>query len=74
MKILAPFGPKIAKFKISKSIIKRMNNEVEKISKNKRLGKKYNYSNKLVGHVSKEIELSKNFIDKNLKKNYFLIC
>ena len=68
MKILAPFGPKIAKFKISKSIIKRMNNEVEKISKNKRLGKKYNYSNKLVGHVSKEIELSKNFIDKNLKK------
>ena len=68
MKILAPFGPKIAKFKISKSIIKRMNDEVEKISKNKRLGKKYNYSNKLVGHVSKEIELSKNFIDKNLKK------
>jgi len=68
MKILAPFGPKIAKFKISKSIIKKMNDEVEKISKNKRLGKKYNYSNKLVGHVSKEIELSKNFIDKNLKK------
>ena len=68
MKILAPFGPKIAKFKISKSVIKRMNDEVEKISKNKRLGKKYNYSNKLVGHVSKEIELSKNFIDKNLKK------
>ena len=68
MKILAPFGPKIAKFKISKSIIKRMNDEVEKISKNKRLEKKYNYSNKLVGHVSKEIELSKNFIDKNLKK------
>ena len=68
MRILAPFGPKIAKFKISKSIIKRMNDEVEKISKNKRLGKKYNYSNKLVGHVSKEIELSKNFIDKNLKK------
>ena len=30
MKILAPFGPKIAKFKISKSIIKRMNDEVEK--------------------------------------------
>ena len=68
MRILAPFGPKIAKFKISKSIIKKMNDEVEKISKNKRLGKKYNYSNKLVGHVSKEIELSKNFIDKNLKK------
>ena len=68
MKILAPFGPKIAKFKISKSIIKRMNDEVEKISRNKRLEKKYNYSKKLVGHVSKEIELSKNFINKNLKK------
>ncbi len=68
MKILAPFGPKIAKFKISKSIIKKMNDEVEKISKNRRLEKKYNYSKKLVGHVSKEIELSKNFINKNLKK------
>ena len=68
MKILAPFGPKIAKFKISKSIIKRMNDEVEKISRNRRLEKKYNYSKKLVGHVSKEIELSKNFINKNLKK------
>ena len=39
MKILAPFGPKIAKFKISKSIIKRMNDEVEKISRNRRLEK-----------------------------------
>ena len=68
MKILAPFGPKISKFKISKSIIKRMNDEVEKISRNRRLEKKYNYSKKLVGHVSKEIELSKNFINKNLKK------
>ena len=32
MKVIAPFGPKIAKLKISnQSLIKKMNNEIEKI-------------------------------------------
>jgi hypothetical protein len=31
MKILSPFGPKIAKLKFSNSIIKKINTEVDKI-------------------------------------------
>ena len=69
MKIISPFGPKIAKLKISKSIVNKINNEVEKIINQKKLSKKYDYSKKLVGQVQQEIELSKSFIKKNLKKN-----
>ena len=69
MKVISPFGPKIAKLKISKSIVNKINNEVEKIINQKKLSKKYDYSKKLVGQVQQEIELSKSFIKKNLKKN-----
>jgi len=69
MKVISPFGPKIAKLKISKSIVNKINNEVEKIINQKKLSKKYDYSKKLVGQVQQEIELSKSFIKKNLNKN-----
>jgi len=68
MKILSPFGPKIAKLKFSNSIIKKINTEVDKIVAQKKLSKKYDYSKKLVGQVKQEIELPKIFIKKNLDK------
>ena len=68
MKILSPFGPKIAKLKFSNTIIKKINNEVDKIVAQKKLSKKYDYSKKLVGQVKQEIELPKIFIKKNLDK------
>ena len=68
MKILSPFGPKIAKLKFSSSIIKKINNEVDKIIAQEKLSKKYDYSKKLVGQVKQEIELPKIFIKKNLDK------
>ena len=68
IKIFSPFGPKIAKTKIPISLIKKLNNEVDKIISNKKLLKKSDYSSKLVGEVYQEIRLSRNFIDKNLKK------
>ena len=68
MKILSPFGPKIAKLKFSSSIIKKINTEVDKIVAQKKLSKKYDYSKKLVGQVKQEIELPKKFIKKNLDK------
>jgi uncharacterized protein (TIGR02466 family) len=68
MKILSPFGPKIAKLKFSNSIIKKINNEVDKIIAQEKLSKKYDYSKKLVGQVKQEIELPKIFIKKNLNK------
>ena len=68
MKVLSPFGPKIGIIKIPKKIINQINKEFEKIIKNKNLSKKNDYSKKLVGQVKQEIELSKSFINKHLKK------
>ncbi len=66
MKILSPFGPKIAIIKIPKKIIKQINNEVDKILKNKYLLKKSDFSKQLVGQVKHEIRLSNKFINKFL--------
>ena len=67
MKILSPFGPRIAIIKIPFNIIKKINNEVENIIKDKKKLKNNDYSNKLVGQVEQEIELKNKFIKKNLK-------
>ena len=66
MKVLSPFGPKIAIIKIPKKIINKINQEVDKILKDKKRLKKSDYSNKLVGQVKQEIQLSPKFIKKNL--------
>ena len=66
--IISPFGPKLAKIKLSKKVIKDINQEVERIILNEKKSKKKDYSKKLVGEVYQEIELSKNFINKKLKK------
>ena len=71
MRILSPFGPKIASLKLSKNTIKKINTEVDKITSKKNLLKKLDYSNKLVGQVKQEFQLPKNFIKKNLEKILF---
>ena len=53
MKVISPFGPKIAKLKFSSKLIKIINLEVDKIVSKKKLIKKFDYSDKLVGQVSK---------------------
>ena len=68
MKILSPFGPKITIIKIPKIIIKKINQEVDKILIDKKQLIKSDYSKKLVGQVKQEIKLSPNFIKKNLIK------
>lgn len=68
MKVLSPFGPKIAQLKLNKSLINKINKEVDRISSSKKLAKKYDYSKKLVGQVKQEIQLPKNFIKKYLAK------
>ena len=50
MKILSPFGPKITIIKIPKIIIKKINQEVDKIIIDKKQLIKSDYSKKLVGH------------------------
>ena len=68
MKLLSPFGPKIAIIKIPKKIINKINDEVDNVLNDKRKLKKSDYSNKLVGQVKQEIRLNTNFIKKNLSK------
>tara|TARA_B100001059_G_scaffold60087_1_gene55587 strand:- start:422 stop:637 length:216 start_codon:yes stop_codon:yes gene_type:complete len=68
MKILSPFGPKVASLKLSKNSIKKINIEVDKVIQKKNLLKKLDYSNKLVGQVKQEFQLPKSFIKKKLRK------
>ena len=68
MKILSPFGPKIAKLKLPQLLIKKINIEVDKILTKKKLIKKLDYSKKLVGQVKQEFQLPKAFVKKNLEK------
>ena len=68
MKIIAPFGPKIGRFKLSSHVVRKMNTEVERIVKKKSLYKKLNYSKQLVGQVKQEFQLPKKFIQKFLHK------
>ena len=68
IKVLSPFGPKIAKLKFSKELINKINYEVDKISSNKLLARKLDYSKKLVGQVKQEVSLPKSFIKTNLEK------
>ena len=65
--IITPFGPRIAKLKISKSLIKKINKEIDTIVDNQNLSKKFDYSKELVGQVSQELKLPKTFINKYLK-------
>ena len=67
MKIISPYGPKIAILKIPNKIIKQINVEVDNILSSKDKIKKNDYSKKLVGQVKQEFQLSKIFIKKYLK-------
>ena len=68
MKVFNPFGPVLAKVKIPKKIVNKINLEVDKIIFNKKLSKKNDYSKKVVGQVYQEIRLSDQFTSKVIKK------
>ncbi len=67
MKVFNPFGPVLAKVKIPKKIVNKINLEVDKIIFNKKLSKKNDYSKKVVGQVYQEIKLSDQFTSKVTK-------
>ena len=68
MRVLKPFGPKIAVTKIPVKIINLINKEVDLIVNNRSRLKKSDYSKKLVGQVKQEIRLSNTFVNKYLFK------
>ena len=68
LKVLSPFGPKIAKLKFPRLLVEKINFEVDRITKQKALIKKYDYSKNLVGQVKQEIQLPSIFVQKNIYK------
>ena len=68
MKIIKPFGPTLAKVKIPKNIINKINLEVDKIINSKKLTKKNDYSKRVVGQVYQEIRLPDKFTNRVIKK------
>ena len=64
MKTFRAFGPTLGKSKLSKKIIKVINNHVDKTT----LSKKNDYSSKLASQIKNEIKFTNSFIDKNLSK------
>ena len=68
MKVFNPFGPVLAKVKIPKKIVNKINLEVDKIIFNKKVSEKNDYSKKVVGQVYQEIRLSDQFTSKVIKK------
>jgi len=64
MKTFRAFGPTLGKGKLSKKILKVINNHVDKTM----ISKKNDYSSKLVSQIKDEVKLDDTFIKKNLSK------
>tara|TARA_B100000941_G_C28500544_1_gene553897 strand:- start:864 stop:1502 length:639 start_codon:yes stop_codon:yes gene_type:complete len=64
-KIIKRFGPSVLKVRIPKKILKKLNNYIDNINKNKKKYSKLNYGESLVGDVTEEFKLEKNFIKKS---------
>ena len=61
VEIIKPFGPSILKAKIPKKIIYGLNEYIDKIIINKEKSVQLDFGNKLVGYVTQEFKLEKNF-------------
>jgi len=64
VKTFRAFGPTLGKGKLSKKIIKIINNYIDKTT----ISKKNDYSSKLASQIKNEVKLSPIFIKKNLSK------
>ena len=62
MRNIKPFGPSIGRCRISKSFVKKLNNEFD-YNFNSKLK---DYSSKLASQIKNEVRLNKKFIEKHL--------
>lgn len=62
--LIRPFGPSILKVKIPKKIIYDLNNYIDSIIENKEKSKELNHGDKLIGDVTQEFKLEKEFMEK----------
>tara|TARA_B100000579_G_scaffold343126_1_gene295339 strand:- start:1389 stop:2012 length:624 start_codon:yes stop_codon:yes gene_type:complete len=61
MKVIRPFGPTIAKVKMSSDLVKKLNQYVDEIIVNEKKSNDQNYGKMLAGNVKQEFLLDKEF-------------
>ena len=66
LKLWRPFSPPIGQIKMPQSLIDSLNQYTEELTNNKMLDKKLDYGSDLVGQVSQEIGITKEFLKKGL--------
>tara|TARA_B100000029_G_C17426569_1_gene906274 strand:+ start:75 stop:704 length:630 start_codon:yes stop_codon:yes gene_type:complete len=74
MKVIRPFGPTIGKATMSESLVKELNDYVDKILIDEKKAQELDYGKMLAGNVKQEFQLDKEFIvfsgwESFLKKN-----
>ena len=62
IKVIKPFGPTIARAKMSNELIKILNDYVDNILKDEKKLKELDHGNNLAGNVTQEFKLEKDFI------------
>ena len=70
LKVIKPFGPTIARVKISNELIKVLNDYVDKTISDKNKIKDLDHGNNLAGNVTQEFKLEKKFIEESGYKNF----
>ncbi len=63
IKVIRPFGPSIAKIKMSDDLVDNLNKYIEEIIQDENKSKNLNHGNKLAGQVTQEFKLENEFID-----------
>jgi hypothetical protein len=59
--VLAPFGPRIARLKIPKNLINKINKEIDRIVDSQNLSKKFDYSKEVSWSSESRTTTSKSF-------------
>ena len=79
MKVYKPFGPTIGKTKLSKTIVKKLNNFSDNVIQNKKLSKKLDYDHRLIGSMKQQFSIPRKILKLGLEnqikkaiKDYYL--
>ena len=70
IKVIKPFGPTIARAKMSNELVKILNDYVDNILKDEKKLKELDHGNNLAGNVTQEFKLEKDFISSSGYKKF----
>ena len=71
VKLFRPFGPTIMEIDMPDEVVKNVNDYVEKIVQDKKKSKELDAGGQLVGQVTQEISLEKDFYESHFKDFLF---